>query len=112
MPQNPLIRGITGTHTADVNVQAVRNGWLPFYPQFDRSPLQVVRDAKTAGAKTDEDVVNYAVDEFEIPQAAFLCRKPRRAGELAARLVHLARERSAGQREGPRVLPTALSRYA
>src|ERR1039458_10726612 len=48
MPKNPLIRDITGTHTADVNVQAVRNGWLPFYPQFDRSPLQVVRDAQTA----------------------------------------------------------------
>ena len=76
MPQNPLIRGITGTHTADVNVQAVRNGWLPFYPQFDRSPLQVVRDAQTAGAKTDEDVVNYAVDELKSRKLRFSAEDP------------------------------------
>ena len=25
-------------HTIDMQVKAVRSGWLPFYPQFDRSP--------------------------------------------------------------------------
>ncbi|HSB16367.1 MAG TPA: nitrate reductase subunit alpha [Bryobacteraceae bacterium] len=76
MPQNPLMRGITGTHTADVNVQAVRNGWLPFYPQFDRSPLEVVRDAQAAGAKTDDDVVRYAVDELKNRKLRFSAEEP------------------------------------
>ena len=38
-------------------------------------------------------------------------RGPGRAGELAARLVHLARQRADGEREGPRVLPQALPRH-
>ena len=40
-PENTLADG----HTADINVRAVRNGWLPFYPQWDRNPLDVVKEA-------------------------------------------------------------------
>jgi len=31
-------------HPADYNVLAVRRGWLPFYPQFNGNPLEIVRD--------------------------------------------------------------------
>ena len=41
----------------DKQVRAVRLGWLPFYPQFDRSPLDVVREAGPAGAGTDAEIV-------------------------------------------------------
>ncbi len=47
-------------HAADMNVLAVRNGWLPFYPQFDkRNPLDVAKEAQDAGAKTDEEIASY-----------------------------------------------------
>ena len=42
-------------------VKAVKNGWLPFYPQFDRSPMEVVRDAEKAGAKSPEEIVAHTV---------------------------------------------------
>ncbi|MEJ2358258.1 MAG: nitrate reductase subunit alpha [Deinococcales bacterium] len=51
-------------HTIDHQARAVRMGWLPFYPQFDRSPLQVAREAAEAGATTDEQVVRHVVDRL------------------------------------------------
>ena len=57
-------------------MQAVRNGWLPFYPQFDRSPLEVVREARAAGAKTDDEIVDYVVEQLEAAQAAFSVEDP------------------------------------
>jgi len=95
-----LIRDIKGTHTADVNLQAVRNGWLPFYPQFDRSPLQVVRDAQAAGARTDEDVVTYAVDELKSRRLRFSAEDPD-APENCRASGSSGAERPAGQRERP-----------
>ncbi|MGD1092622.1 MAG: nitrate reductase subunit alpha [Bryobacteraceae bacterium] len=63
-------------HTADIQVQAVRNGWLPFYPQFDRSSIQLVNDAKAAGAKTDEDVIRYTVDQLKTRKLKFAVEDP------------------------------------
>jgi nitrate reductase / nitrite oxidoreductase, alpha subunit len=51
-------------HTMDVQVRAVRNGWLPFYPQFDRNPLDIVSAAEAAGAATPDDVVAGVVKDL------------------------------------------------
>ena len=59
-------------HTADVQVEAVRNGWLPFYPQFDRNPIEVVREAKAAG----EDPVKFAVGQLMGRQLKFSVEDP------------------------------------
>ncbi len=48
-------------HTMDLQIGAVRRGWLPFYPQFDRSPLEVVREARRAGAADDAAIAAHAV---------------------------------------------------
>jgi len=52
-------------HTIDHQARAVRMGWLPFFPQFDRSPLTVAREAAEAGARTDEEIVQHVVDRLE-----------------------------------------------
>jgi nitrate reductase / nitrite oxidoreductase, alpha subunit len=52
-------------HTMEAQLDAVRMGWLPFYPQFDRSPIELVRAAGQAGAKTGEEVVRWAVEEMK-----------------------------------------------
>ena len=53
-------------HSADMNAVAVRNGWLPFYPQFDkRNPLDVVKDARAAGAKSVEEVRKWTAGQFK-----------------------------------------------
>ncbi|MEP6715082.1 MAG: nitrate reductase subunit alpha [Terriglobia bacterium] len=63
-------------HTADLQVQAVRNGWLPFYPQFDRSSLQLVKDAEAAGAKTDDEVIAYTVEQLKSRKLKFSVEDP------------------------------------
>jgi nitrate reductase alpha subunit len=63
-------------HTADLAVQAVRNGWLPFYPQFDRNPLQVVREAEAAGAATPEEVAAYVVARLKTRELKFAVEDP------------------------------------
>jgi len=52
-------------HAADANALAVRNGWLPFYPQFDgKSSIEVAREAQADGARTDEEIAEYVRDEL------------------------------------------------
>jgi nitrate reductase / nitrite oxidoreductase, alpha subunit len=63
-------------HTADIEVQAVRNGWLPFYPQFDRSSIRLVDDAKAAGATTEEEVAGYTVDQLKARKLKFAVEDP------------------------------------
>ena len=63
-------------HTADLTVQAVRNGWLPFYPQFDRSPLQVVQEAEAAGARTPEEIAAHTVGRLKSRDLKFAVEDP------------------------------------
>jgi nitrate reductase / nitrite oxidoreductase, alpha subunit len=47
---SPLGRGrFRDKHTMDVLASAVAMGWSPFYPQFDRSSLDVADEARAAG---------------------------------------------------------------
>ena len=59
-------------HTADVQVEAVRNGWLPFYPQFDRSSIEVVKNASAAGV----DPVKFTVDQLKQQKLKFSVEDP------------------------------------
>ncbi|MBT1001112.1 nitrate reductase subunit alpha [Paenarthrobacter sp. DKR-5] len=46
---SPLAEGhLKGMHTADTIAQSARLGWMPFYPQFNRNPLEVADDAAAA----------------------------------------------------------------
>ncbi|MGV0803583.1 hypothetical protein ABQF26_41770, partial [Mycolicibacterium elephantis] len=47
---SPTARGrFRDRHTMDVLASATAMGWSPFYPQFDRSSLDVADDAREAG---------------------------------------------------------------
>ncbi len=70
--EDSLARG----HAADINVRAVRQGWLPFYPQFDRSPLQVAREARAAGAQTPEEVARHVAEELKAGRLRFAVADP------------------------------------
>ena len=39
---------LVGMHTADTIAASARMGWMPFYPQFDRNPLDLADDAAAA----------------------------------------------------------------
>jgi nitrate reductase / nitrite oxidoreductase, alpha subunit len=63
-------------HTMDVQVRAVRNGWLPFYPQFDRSSLQVAREAVERGAVGDDAIVKDVVARLKDRSLKFAVEDP------------------------------------
>jgi len=63
-------------HTMDLQVKAVRNGWLPFYPQFDRNTLELVKEARQQGAQSDEEVVAWVVEELKARRLKFSVEDP------------------------------------
>ena len=108
-PKTSLAQG----HTMDMQVRAVRSGWLPFYPQFHKNPLDVVQRSRGGGRRFPTKTSSrYVVDELKSGETEVLGRRSRRARKLAASLVHLARQRADGEREGARVFPEALPRHA
>ncbi|MBI3131360.1 MAG: nitrate reductase subunit alpha [Acidobacteria bacterium] len=58
---SPLTQG----HTMNMQTLAVRNGWLPFYPQFDTNPVEFVKEAKRKGAKDEQGVVDFTVKSLK-----------------------------------------------
>ena len=52
-------------HTADWIVKSVKNGWMPFYPQFNKSNLDIVKDAREAGAQDEKGVIDYVVGKLK-----------------------------------------------
>src|SRR3989337_3274053 len=52
-------------HCADWQVKAVRIGGLPWYPQWNKSPLVVEEEGQKAGAKTDAEIVDYTVKQLK-----------------------------------------------
>lgn len=76
VPSNGRADSLASGHTMDVQVKAVRNGWLPFYPQFNRSPLEVVREAQAAGAESDEEIVAHTVRQLKEKKLQFAVEDP------------------------------------
>jgi nitrate reductase alpha subunit len=63
-------------HTADKQVMAVRNGWLPCFPQFDRPNGQVIAEARAAGATNVEQITASIVDGLKKKQLRFSMEDP------------------------------------
>ena len=91
-------------HAADMQVAAVRMRLAAVLPAVRPEPARHVGEADADGAKSDE--ASRARGSLRA-QAEVRRRGPGRAGELAARVVHLARQRADVEREGPRVLPAS-----
>ena len=104
---SPLGRGLlAGRHIADVNALGARLGWLPSYPSFDRSTLELVAEAEREGIAPAE----YVVRELRERTAAVRVRGSRRAAEPSEGADGVAREPARLLREGARVLPQAPGR--
>jgi nitrate reductase alpha subunit len=52
-------------HSADWTVMAVRNGWMPFYPQYNKSNFDIIKDAQMAGATDDNGIRDYVVGKLK-----------------------------------------------
>ena len=70
--ESELSRG----HTMDMQVRAVRSGWLPFYPQFDRNTLDLVREARESAPRPRSEVVDRVVDQLKSGDLKFAVEDP------------------------------------
>ncbi|HSP13576.1 MAG TPA: molybdopterin-dependent oxidoreductase, partial [Thermoanaerobaculia bacterium] len=66
----------TKGHTIDHQVRAVRRGWLPFYPQFNKSSIELVREAEKAGCKDDQEIIDYVVEQLKSRKLQFAVEDP------------------------------------
>ena len=73
---SPLAEGQGPRHMADFNVIAARLGWLPSYPQFNRNPLALCREAVDQGADSDAEIVAHAVDQLQKGDLRFAIEDP------------------------------------
>ncbi|MEA5154160.1 nitrate reductase subunit alpha [Raineyella sp.] len=63
---------LRGRTTADALMEANKRGWMPSYPTFDRSSLQITEDAAAAGM----EVPAYVVDQLQKGGLRYACEDP------------------------------------
>jgi nitrate reductase / nitrite oxidoreductase, alpha subunit len=71
-PSGPFAR----KHFMDLQAAAVRMGWLPFYPQFNRNPIHLVHEAEAAGAKNGAEIQQWLVEELRTGKVRFSVEDP------------------------------------
>ncbi|EAR23355.1 nitrate reductase subunit alpha [Nitrococcus mobilis] len=74
-PSPPNAKWAKG-HSVDLVAKSVRMGWMPHYPQFNRSPLEVAREAEKAGAKDDKGMADYVVQALKKKNLSFSVDDP------------------------------------
>lgn len=62
--------------SGDYNVLAVRLGWLPAYPTFNKPGAQIVADARAAGATNDEEIKSHLVSKLKSREIDFAYADP------------------------------------
>jgi nitrate reductase alpha subunit len=70
--ENSIAKG----HTADLQVRAVRSGWMPFFPQFNKSSIDVAQEAREAGAESTEEMVSHVVESLKSGDLKFSVTDP------------------------------------
>ncbi|HEX2977122.1 MAG TPA: nitrate reductase subunit alpha [Bacteroidales bacterium] len=63
-------------HTADMVVKAVRNGWMPFFPQYNRNPLDIARNAVSSGAKNEKEIADYIIGKLKTGELKYAVSDP------------------------------------
>jgi len=63
-------------HAIDLQAKAVRMGWMPFYPQFNRNPLDIAREVAKPGSNSDNAFVHQVVDDLKEGKLQFAIDDP------------------------------------
>lgn len=68
---SPIVKDSRYQHFADYNVLAARLGWLPSYPTFEKSGIDLYNEAVRAGAKTTEEIGQYVAQQLKDKKLRF-----------------------------------------
>lgn len=63
-------------HAMDLEAMSVRMGWMPFYPQFNANPIQLVEEAEAAGKTTDAEIADWVVERLKSDEVKFSVDDP------------------------------------
>lgn len=63
-------------HVIELEADAVRMGWLPFYPQFDANPIELVRQSQAEGAQRPEEIVEWVRKRLQQRKLRFAIEDP------------------------------------
>lgn len=74
--KSPTGGDIRYRHPADYNVLAARLGWLPSYPQFNKSSLAFAEEAEREGKSTADEIVRHALDQLVKGETRFAIEDP------------------------------------
>ena len=66
----------TDKHVADTIFTSVRNGWMPFYPQFNENSLELAKKAMANGAKSDEEIKDYVLEKLKSKELKYSVSEP------------------------------------
>ncbi|MCF8233790.1 MAG: nitrate reductase subunit alpha [Bacteroidales bacterium] len=72
VPENDL----SAQHTADLIVKSVKNGWMPFFPQYNKHNFEIIKEAEEKGAKSEEDIKQYIVDAVKSGDLKYTVEDP------------------------------------
>ena len=71
-PPDTLAKG----HTMDVQSRSVRSGWMPFYPQFNKNPIDIVAESEANGAQSNDDVIKDVIGQLKSGETRFSVEDP------------------------------------
>jgi nitrate reductase alpha subunit len=66
----------TDKHVADTIFTSVRNGWMPFYPQFNENSLDLSKKAIANGAKNDDEIKAYVLEKLKSKELKYAVSEP------------------------------------
>jgi len=72
VPDNEM----TAKHTADTIYQSVRNGWMPYYPQFKQNTLDLCQQAIEEGASDDEGIKQFVLQKLKAKEIEYSVADP------------------------------------
>jgi nitrate reductase alpha subunit len=72
VPDNEMTR----MHTADTIFKSVRNGWMPFYPQFKQNTLELTKEARENGARDDDAIRSYVLEKLKSKKLEYSVADP------------------------------------
>ncbi len=72
VPENEM----TTKHTADTIFQSVRNGWMPFYPQFKQNTLDLCDEVIEAGASSDAEIQSAVLEKLKSKELEYSVADP------------------------------------
>lgn len=63
-------------HPMDMQAKAVRLGWLPFFPQFKKNTIDLMKEATTAGLTNEAEISDFIVDKLKKGELEFSIDDP------------------------------------